>query len=83
MSEYLQKEKERIARMNAETAHDFHRIEFREMCAQMIDEAMRQHDQQLQVDVQTTLNGRPTTMTGLVSDIKKQITSALQKAFGR
>ena len=83
MSDYLQQEKERIARMNAETAHDFHRIEFREMCAQMIDEAMRQHDQQLQVDVQTSLNGRPTTMTGLVSDIKKQITSALQKAFGR
>ena len=83
MSNFLQQEKERIARMNAETAHDFHRIEFKEMCAQMIDEALRQHDQEVQVDVQTTLNGRPTTMTGLVSDIKKQITSALQKAFKR
>ena len=83
MSDYLQQEKERIARMNAETAHDFHRIEFKKMCAQMIDEALRQHDQEVQVDVQTTLNGRPTTMTGLVSDIKKQITSALQKAFKR
>ena len=83
MSNFLQQEKERIARMNAETAHDFHRIEFKEMCAQMIDEALRQHDQEVQVDVQTTLNARPTTMTGLVSDIKKQITSALQKAFKR
>ena len=45
MSDFLKEEKERIARMNAETAHDFHRIEFREMCAQMIDEALRQHDQ--------------------------------------
>ena len=56
MTDHLQREKERIARMNTETAHDFHRIEFKEMCAQMIDEALRQHDHQLQDDVQTTLN---------------------------
>ena len=37
----------------------------------MIEDALRQHDQELQVNVQTTLNGKPTTMTGLVSDIKK------------
>jgi len=83
MTDFLKEEKERIARINAETAHDFHRIEFREMCAQMIDEALRQHDQDLQVNVQTTLNGRPVTMNGLVSDIKQQITSVLQKAFRR
>ena len=83
MSDFLQQEKERISRMNAETAHEQHIKDFQSMCAQMIDEALRQHDQELQVDVQTTLNGRPTTMTGLVADIKKQITSALQKAFGR
>ena len=83
MIDYVQQEKERIARMNAQTAHDFHRIEFREMCAKMIDDALRQHDQQLEVDVQTTLNGRPCSMQGLVSDIKKQITSALSKAFRR
>ena len=81
MSEYLQQEKERIARMNAETAHDFHRIEFKEMCAQMIDEALRMHDQQVEVDVKTTLNGRPCTMSGLISDVKKQIYAALRKAF--
>lgn len=83
MSEYLQKEKERIARMNAETAHDFHRIEFREMCNQMIQDALRAHDQELEVNVQTTLNGRPTTMNGLVSDIKKQIYETLRKAFSK
>ena len=81
MSDFLKEEKERIARMNAQTAHDFHRIEFREMCAKMIDDALRQHDQQVQVDVQTTLNGRPCTMSGLVSDVKKQIYAALRKAF--
>ena len=83
MSDFLKDEKERIARMNAQTAHDFHRIEFKEMCAKMIDDALRQHDQQLNVDVQTTLNGRPVTMGGLVSDIKKQITESLRKAFRR
>lgn len=81
MSDFLREEKERIAKMNAQTAHDFHRIEFKEMCAKMIDEALRQHDQQIEVDVRTTLNGKPTTMNGLVADIKKQIYSTLQKAF--
>ena len=49
--DYFEREKERIARMNAETAHDFHRIEFREMCNQMIQDALREHDQQVEVDV--------------------------------
>ena len=81
MTDYFKQQKEQIERMNAETAHDFHRIEFKEMCNQMIEEALRAHDQQLEVNVQTTLNGRPTTMNGLVSDIKKQIYAALRKAF--
>lgn len=45
MNNYFQQEKERIARMNAETAHQFHQIEFREMCAKMIEDALKQHDQ--------------------------------------
>ena len=81
MTDYFKQQKEQLERMNAETAHDFHRIEFREMCAQMIDEALRQHDQQLEVDVQTTLNGKPITMNGFVSDIKKQLQDKLRKAF--
>ena len=81
MTNYFQQQKEQIERMNAQTAHDFHRIEFREMCAQMIDQALKEHDEQLQIDVQTSLNGGHCSMPGLVSDIKKQITSALRKAF--
>lgn len=41
--DYLQMEKDRIARMNAETAHEWHRKEFRDMCATMIDEALKMH----------------------------------------
>ena len=81
MTDYFKQQKEQIERMNAETAHDFHRIEFKEMCNQMIQDALRAHDQELQVDVQTTLNGRPCTMNGLVSDIKKQLMDKLWKAF--
>ena len=81
MTNYFQQQKEQIERMNAQTAHDFHRIEFREMCAQMIDQALKEHDEQLQIDVQTSLNGGSCSLPGLVSDIKKQITSALRKAF--
>ena len=81
MTDYFKQQKEQIERMNAETAHDFHRIAFREMCNQMIQDALRAHDQELQVDVQTTLNGRPCTMNGLVSDIRKQLMDKLRKAF--
>ena len=81
MTDYFKQQKEQIERINAQTAHDFHRIEFREMCAQMIEDALRQHDQQVQVDVQTTLNGRPTTMRGLVDDVRKQVMDAMRKAF--
>ena len=71
----------RMTEAMADSAHDYHIIEFEAMCKDMIASALAQHDQQLQVDVQTTLNGRPCTMNGLVNDIKKQITEKLRKAF--
>ena len=69
--------------IRANSAHDFHIIEFEQMCKDMIAAALQAHDEQVEIDVQTTLNGRPCTMAGLVNDIKQQITSALQKAFRR
>ncbi len=45
MTDYFEREKERIARMHAETAHEQHIIEFKEMCNQMIEDALKQHDQ--------------------------------------
>ena len=53
--------------------HNEHIDEFRQMAAAMIQDALREHDQQVELDVQTTLNGRPCTMSGLVSDIRKQV----------
>ena len=48
------------------------------MCAKMIDEALKQHDQQLEIDVQTTLNGKHYgSMSGLVEGIKKDISRML------
>ena len=67
----------------ANSAHDYHIIEFEQMCQQMITAALQQHDEQLQIDIQTMLNGSPVSMSGLVADIKKQIVSRLQKAFGK
>ena len=78
---YFQNYKTRMEESQAQTAHDFHIVEFEKLAKEMITEALAQHDQQLQVYVQTTLNGRPITMDGLVSDIKKQVQDALRKAF--
>ena len=78
---YFQNYKTRMEESQAQTAHDWHVVSFEQMCKEMITEALVQHDQELQVDVQTTLNGRPCTMNGLVSDIRKQIMNKLRKAF--
>ena len=78
---YFQDYKTRMERQNADSAHDFHILEFEQKCKEMISTALAQHDQQLEVDVQTTLNGKPLTMNGLISDVKKQVYSMMKKAF--
>ena len=78
---YFQDYKTRMEQQNADSAHDFHILEFESMCQEMITKALAAHDEQLQVDVQTTLNGKPVTMNGLVSDIRKQVTDMMRKAF--
>ena len=78
---YFQDYKSRLEKQNAETAHDHHILEFESMCQEMITKALAAHDEQLQVDVQTTLNGKPVTMNGLVADVKKQVYETLRKAF--
>ena len=61
--------------------HNEHIDEFRDMAKTMIDQALKNYSEQIQLDVQTTLNGKPVTMSGLVSDVKKQIMDKLRKAF--
>ena len=63
--------------------HNHHIDEFRQMAETMIDEALRNYSEQVQLDVQTTLNGKPLTMGGLVADVKKQVTEMMRKAFRR
>ena len=61
--------------------HNEHIDEFRDMAKTMIDQALNNYNEQVQIDVQTMLNGRPCTMNALVADVKKQIYTALRKAF--
>ncbi len=61
--------------------HNEHIDEFRQMAETMINEALKNYSEQIQLDVQTTLNGNPVSMGGLVADIKKQIMDKLRKAF--
>lgn len=63
--------------------HNQHIDEFRQMAEAMIDEALKNYSEQVQLDVQTTLNGKPLTMSGLVADVKKQVTEMMRKAFRR
>ena len=61
--------------------HNAHIDEFRDMAETMINQALKNYSEQIQLDVQTTLNGNPVTMSGLVSDIKQLIYDKLRKAF--
>ena len=71
-----------ISKMYGENPiHNQHIDEFQQMAKTMIDEALKNYSEQIQLDVQTTLNGNPVTMSGLVSEIKKQIMDKLRKAF--
>ena len=63
--------------------HNQHIDEFRQMTETMIDQALKNYSEQIQLDIQTTLNGRPTDMRGLVDGLKKDLISKLQKAFRR
>ena len=63
--------------------HNQHIDEFRQMAEAMIEEALKNYSEQVQLDVQTTLNGKPLTMSGLVADVKKQVTDMMRKAFRR
>ena len=65
----------------ANPIHNEHIDEFRQMAQAMIDQALKEHDEQLQIDIQTSLNGSPVSMSGLVADLKKQIVSKLRNAF--
>ena len=67
--------------MEKNPIHNQHIDEFRQMAETMIDEALRNYSEQVQLDVQTTLNGKPLTMGGLVADVKKQVTDMMRKAF--
>ena len=61
--------------------HNQHIDEFQDLAKTMIDEALKNYSEQIQLDIQTTLNGNPVTMSGLVGEIKKQIMDKLRKAF--
>ena len=63
--------------------HNQHIDEFRQMTETMINEALRNYSEQVQLDVQTTLNGKPLTMSGLVADVRKQVSEMMRKAFKR
>ena len=81
MIDYFQREKERIEKMNAEFQRDIERMEQRAQWQKMLEDALREHDQKLQLDIQTTLNGNPVSMNGLANDIRKQLISEMQKAL--
>lgn len=81
MIDYFQREKERIEKMNAEFQRDIERMEQRAQWQKMLEDALREHDQKIQLDIQTTLNGNPVSMNGLANDIRKQLISEMQKAL--
>ena len=65
----------------ANPIHNEHIDEFYQMASAMIDQALKDYSEQIQLDIQTTLNGSPVSMNGFIADLKKQIVSKLRNAF--
>jgi hypothetical protein len=65
----------------AQTAHDWHLVEIEQLTKEMITKALEEYNQEIQLDIQTTLNGHPTTFSGMIEGLKKDIVRKLQKAF--
>ena len=78
---YFQEYKARLQASQAQSAHDYHVLEFEQMCKEMITKALAEYNQEVQLDIQTTLNGHPTTFSGMIEGLKKDIVRKLQKAF--
>ena len=81
MTDYFQLEKERLKKIQAEIQHDIDRQEQRAECQKMIDDAIREHDKQILLDIHTILNGNPIALNSLADEIKKRLISELQKRF--
>ena len=65
----------------AQSAHDWHVVEFEQMAKEMITKALAEYNQDIQLDIKTTLDGHPTTFSGMIEGLKKDIVKKLQKAF--
>ena len=68
-------------RIRAKTAHDEHILEFRAMCAKMIQDAIpqiiAQYNQQLILAFQTYFNGKAVNSNGIVEELVKVLQKEL------
>lgn len=81
MIDYLQSEKERLEKLHAEIQHDIERQEQRAEFKKMIDDAIRELDQKIQIEIQTKLNGKNVPLNDLAIEIREKLITDLQRAF--
>ncbi len=79
MTDYLQREKERLEKATEEILRDIERQEQRAEYKRMIDDAIREHDRQIVLDIQTLFNGNPIAMNSLTDEIIKSLINGQQK----
>ena len=79
MTDYLQREKERLEKATEEILRDIERQEQRAEYKRMIEDAIREHDRQIVLDIQTLFNGNPIAMNSLTDEIIKSLINGQQK----
>ena len=90
--EYMKQQVAQLERIRAETAHEHHIVEFRAMCAKMIDEAIPEIKRQVKEDIlrelkmqdkteqQKTVEVKPVFSA---EQVKSSLFDALKRAFRR
>ena len=81
MIDYFQREKERLEKMHADIQRDIDRQEQRAEFKKMIDDAIRELDQKINIEIQTILNGKNVPLNDLANEIRDKIISDLQRSF--
>lgn len=90
--EYMKQQVAQLERIRAETAHEHHIVEFRAMCAKMIDEAIPEIKRQVKEDILRELKMQDKTEQQKTVEVKPVFSAeqvktglfdALKRAFRR
>ena len=81
--DYFNQYKSEMERIKVKTAHDEHKVEFRDMCAKMISDAIPEIKAQVKQEIMAELKGKEqdVSFTFSMEDAARKLKDALSRIF--